>query len=388
MKCLLLLLLVLPVFAFGQDKKVKNVILLIGDGMGLSQVSTAYYYHTEREPNFSRFPVVGLINTSSAKEKITDSAAGATAFATGTRSYNGAISVDTNEKVLTTLVEIAEQNKIKTGLVATSSITHATPACFYAHVKSRGLAEEIARYLPKSGVDFFAAGGLQFFNKRSDNINYFVELQKKGFLMDTVGIDTSKQVKADNKYGYLLAEDGLPSVLDDRGDFLMDATYLATKHLKQSENGFFLMVEGSQIDWMGHDTNAKGIIEEVNDFDKAIGAALDFAEKDGETLVIVTADHETGGFALSPKGDGSNWNYNEIEPTFYEGATDEGYRYAAHTTTLIPVFAYGPGAELFSGIYNNTAIFHRILEATAWKKPKTLEENKPEKQLTAPLPTK
>ena len=365
-KLLVVVSLLLPFIVPAQDNSVKNVILLIGDGMGLSQLSTAYYFSGDETPNFSRFPVVGLINTSSAKEKITDSAAGATAFATGTRSYNGAISVDTNLKKLPTLIEIIKQKEVMSGLVATSSITHATPAAFYAHAQSRKMAEQIAKALPMSGVDFFAAGGLQYFNKRSDKINYYTELLKKGFEMDTVELDPLKKVKWHKKYGFLLAQDGLPSKLDGRGDFLPNATQLALDYLSLSENGFFLMVEGSQIDWEGHATNAEGIIAEVKDFDKAVGVALDFAEKNGETLVIVTADHETGGFALSPAPNGENWDYNTIEPAFYKGADAPNMRYAGHTASLIPVLASGPMAQKFAGIYKNTEIFHKIMEVTKW----------------------
>ena len=367
MKKLILLLGLLPVVSFAQEKnKVKNVILLIGDGMGLSQMSTIYYYNDGKMPNFSRFRHIGLMNTSSATEKITDSAAGATAFATGTRSYNGAISVDTNKKDLPTIIEIIEKIGIKSGLIATSSITHATPACFYAHVESRSMHEEIARHLSQSAVDFFAGGGLRFFTQRSDKINYYTQLLKKGFEIDTVKLDMEEKFKPGKKYGYFVAENGLDSKLNGRGDFLKDATDRALTYLSKAEKGFFLMVEGSQIDWEGHDMNSEGIIEEVKDFDKAIGEALDFAEVDGNTLVIVTADHETGGYALSPAYKDGHYDYNSIEPTFYEGANEEGRGSSAHTTTLIPVFAYGPGADQFMGIYKNTEIFHKIMKVTKW----------------------
>jgi len=366
MKKLLFVLALAPLMSFGQKTEVKNVILMVGDGMGLSQLSSIYYFNDGKEPNFSRFKNIGLMNTSSAKQKITDSAAGATAFATGQKSYNGAISVDTLEKDLETIIEVIQGKGVKSGLVATSSITHATPACFYSHAVSRSMAEDIAKDLVKSGVDFFAGGGLKFFNKRTDGIDMYRELIKKGFELDTTLLNPLKKLNKQKRYGYLMAENGLKSKLEGRDDFLLDATELALSYLQDSEEGFFLMVEGSQIDWEGHAHNGKGIIEEVKDFDKAVGVALDFAEVDGETLVIVTADHETGGFALAPTAKDSSWQYNDIHPTFYKGADDPAMSYAAHTTTLIPVLAYGPGSDLFQGFYQNNDIFHKIMKATNW----------------------
>jgi len=364
MKNLFLVTLLLPFLAFGQNDRPKNVILLIGDGMGLSQLSTAFYFEPESEPNFAKFPVVGLINTSSAKQKITDSAAGATAFACGTKTYNGAISVDTNEAPIPTLIEKIEKRGIMSGLIATSSITHATPACFYAHQTSRSMQDEIAEDLVESGVDFFAGGGLKYFNKRVDKKDVYDMLLKKGFVLDTVSLDGKKQLKISKKYGFLLSSGGLKSKLEGRGDFLMNATSLGLSYLEKSDKGFFLMIEGSQIDWEGHAANSNGIIQEVRDFDKAVGVAYDFAQRNGETLVIVTADHETGGYALSPGSGEDGWEYNNIQPTFYEGATSQSY--AAHTTTLIPVLAYGPRSNSFAGFYQNSDIYHRIMNATGW----------------------
>jgi alkaline phosphatase len=380
MKKLLFVLALVPLMSFGQKTDVKNVILMVGDGMGLSQLSSIYYFNDNKEPNFSRFKNIGLMNTSSAKQKITDSAAGATAFATGQKSYNGAISVDTLEKDLQTIIEIIQDKGVKSGLVATSSITHATPACFYSHAVSRNLAEDIAKDLVKSGVDFFAGGGLKYFNKRADGIDMYRELIKKGFELDTTLLNPLKKLNKQKRYGYLMAENGLKSKLEGRDDFLLDATELALSYLQDSDEGFFLMVEGSQIDWEGHAHNGKGIIEEVKDFDKAVGAALDFAEVDGETLVIVTADHETGGFALAPTAKDSSWQYNDIHPTFYKGADDPAMSYAAHTTTLIPVLAYGPGSELFQGFYQNNDIFHKIMQATNWNITEIRQNTNPDAQ--------
>jgi len=344
----------------------KNVILLIGDGMGLSQVSSCYFFGNDAEPNFNRFPVIGLINTTSADAEITDSAAGATAFAAGIKTYNGAISKNVAKKNVETIVEHIENKSISTGLVATSQITHATPACFYAHNESRNNQEDIAEQLTNSSIDFFAGGGIKYFTSREDEKNLLPALKQNGFVIDTGKVDLSKNLNLNKKYGCLLADNGMPSKLDGRGDFLPNATKQALSYLCQQSGGFFLMVEGSQIDWEGHAASIEGTVLEMQDFDKTLKVALDFAEKDGNTLVVVTADHETGGFSLKPALDetGERYDYTKVVGGFYEGAKETPS--AAHTATLVPVFAYGPMAEKFGGIYENTEIYNKILEAANW----------------------
>lgn len=347
--------------------RAKNVILLIGDGTGLSQISSAFYFK-KTSPNYARFKFIGLINTSSSREDITDSAASATAFATGVKTYNGAIGVADDSTEVKNLVEIASLKHIKTGVISTSSIQHATPASFYAHVIDRGLYEDIAEDIVDSDIDFFAGGGTKFFNKRNDGKNLIEALNAKGFAIDTTALGNFAEIKKNSKMAYLLAENDMNPVAKGRGDFLPKATELGIQFLKKDadNSNFFIMIEGSQIDWGGHDNDADYLISELIDFDDAIGKALDFAEKDGNTLVIVTGDHETGGFTLSstPKKTGDDKyhsDYNEITPTF----SNKG-----HSAALIPVFAYGPGAEAFSGVYENTEIFHKILEATNWNNKK------------------
>lgn len=349
-----------------EQPKIKNVILLIGDGMGLSQVSSSFYFGATEEPNFTRFPFIGLSRTSSSSHKVTDSASGATAFASGIKTYNGAIGVDKYKMPVETLIERIEKFDIPSGLIATSSITHATPACFYAHVTARGEEDSIALHMPQSSVDFFAGGGLKFFHHREDGKSLLPDLRKNGFVVDTTALGTVGTVQANKKYAYLLAHKGLPSKLEGRDDFLPQATLLALDYLSKKSNnkGFFLMVEGSQIDWEGHDANVKGVVQEVRDFDKAIGAALDFAEKDGQTLVVVTADHETGGFALSPPKIRRKWEYEHIQGSFYQDANTLSS--SAHTATMVPVFAYGPGAIQFAGVYQNNEIFHKIVKLAKW----------------------
>ena len=315
--------------------------------MGLTQMSTLFFGDAQTI-HFERFRHIGLIKTWSATEKVTDSAAAATAFASGVKSYNGALGVDGDTARVQTILEYAASQGRSTGVLATSSITHATPAAFYAHVESRSMHEEIAAQLAEAPLDFFAGGGLQFFVDREDQLNYLEKLQENGFEVDSSRL-ASGNLAANQKYGFLLADDGMPRMLDGRGSFLPDAVELALGHLSSNDQGFFMMVEGSQIDWGGHDNDEAYIITEVEDFNETLGVVLDFAEQDGETLVIVTADHETGGYALS-----AGESYAEIEGTFSTGG---------HTATLIPVYAFGPQADSFNGIYQNTDIFHKMMAA-------------------------
>ncbi|TKG91514.1 alkaline phosphatase [Puteibacter caeruleilacunae] len=338
-----------------ENKPPLNVILLIGDGMGLSQLSSAYYYG-DQEPSFSKFNHIGLINTSCTNTKITDSAAGATAFATGQRTYKGAIGVSPiDTSAITNIVEILSPLGYKTGLVATYSVTHATPAAFYAHIDSRDKQEEIAEQLVTSDVDFFASSGLPYFNDRKDGKNLIPLLEANGFEMEIQTL-IAKQYKPSKKYGYLMPPESMPKKVEGRDNFLPDATKMALDYLSQNKHGFFLMVEGSQIDAAGHKNKSQMLIQEVLDFEKAVGEALEFAKKNKNTLVIVTADHETGGFTLGAKNgtkdDYDSHDYSIIEPSF---AT------YGHSATLVPVFTSGPHAEQFQGIYNNNELFHKII---------------------------
>lgn len=328
------------------NKRPKNVIMMIADGTGISQISSLQFYK-QGPINYDRFEHIGLIKTSSALELITDSAAGATAFASGIKTYNGAIGVNTDSIPVITILEQLEARKYDTGVIATSTITHATPASFYAHVDYRKKEAMIATDLLNSKVDFFAGGGRKYFNAREDGKDYLTLLRNKGFEIETDSLNPTSIMNGEQKYGYLLADDGMPKMIEGRGSFLVDATTLGIKRLSKNKKGFFLMVEGSQVDWGGHNNEAEYLTGEIIDFDNAIGVVLDYAEKDGNTLVIVTADHETGGFTLAA----DNGNYNRILPVFSTGG---------HSATMVPVFAYGPGSENFIGTYENTDIYQKL----------------------------
>jgi alkaline phosphatase len=331
-----------------EAKRPRNVILMIGDGMGLSEVSATYYFG-EGEPAFSRFPYIGLARTSSGSDPVTQSPAAATALATGYKTYNMAVGMDMDTIPRKNFVEIVSEKGFMTGVIATSSITDATPAGFYAHEPERYMQYEIAMDLLRSEIDFFAGGGIKYFVDTT-GIDHFKENSVE---INFTKLKKIKDPEPGRRYGFLLGADRMPTMLEGRKDFLREATLVAIDYLSTGDKGFFLMVEGSQIDWAGHGNQAKYLIAEMNDFNQVVGSVLDFAEHDGETLVIVTADHETGGFALGADGrNGYNADYSTINPNF---ATTN------HTATLVPVFAFGPGAETFSGVYENTEIFHKLV---------------------------
>jgi alkaline phosphatase len=328
-------------------KRPRNIIFLIGDGMGLTQVSAGMFMNGNKL-NLERCPITGLIKTHASNHLITDSAAGATAFSCGCKTYNGAIAMTKDKKPCKTILETAEERGMATGLVATSQIAHATPAAFIAHVTDRSKMEDAASWFLKTEIDLFIGGGMKHFTRRADGRDLYQELVRKNvFVADYRNIALEDMnPSAVRPFAYFSAED-LPKRWNEGRTYLPTAARIAPPFLKErSENGFFLMIEGSQIDWGGHAKNADYTIEEMLDFDRAIGEVLDWAAKDGETLVVITADHETGGMAIMQ---GSEMGKLEIK-----------FNSDYHTATMVPVFAFGPGAEKFQGIYDNTQIYHKM----------------------------
>lgn len=325
--------------------KPKKVILIIGDGMGLTQISGAMSEYKGQNA-FERFPITGLSKTQSADDYVTDSGAGATVFSIGKKTFNGGIGVDADTVPNESLFEKLKKTQRSTGVVVTSSVTHATPAAFYAHVGSRNSEDDIAAYLLKGNCDVAIGGGNAYFNMRKDKRNLYQELQQQGFVTvsDTLG---SYQPQQATKLVYTLATDGMKRMLDGRGDYLKRASTNAIDLLSKNANGFMLMIEGSQVDWGGHAMDYEYMKTELHDLNETINAVLDYAQREKDVLVIVTADHETGGLALTVNKE----NRKSFVPK---------YAYNKHTGVMVPVFAYGPGAEQFSGIYENTAIFDKL----------------------------
>ncbi len=321
---------------------------MIGDGMGLSQI-TAGMIANHNELNLERFRHIGLIKTFSSNDLITDSAAGATAFACGKKTHNAYVGLDAYKRPMTTILELAHERELSTGLIATSYIQHATPASFFAHQPNRYMYEEITEDILAGTVDIAIGGGRKFFDQREDGRNLIDSLAAHGYEVFN-GLSKAKKQAESSRVVVLAKKEHLPQVTEGRGRFLAKAADFATGKLKQNNKGFFLMIEGSQIDFGGHSNNKDYIVNEVKDFDYTIGKVLDFAEADGNTLVIVTADHETGGFAI----EGGDIDTGEVYGDFTSGK---------HTATMVPVFAYGPGAEEFTGIYENTEIFTKMINA-------------------------
>ncbi len=314
-----------------------NIILLIGDGMGLAQISAASHY-AAGGLCLDLFTIIGLIKTASGDDYITDSAAGATAYSAGVHTYNGAIGVGMDSLPVQTILEMAEAHALSTGLVATCSITHATPASYFAHQKSRSMDLEIANDIYNQNIDVVIGGGKPYFD--------IERLQKLGYHVAT---GNAIDWKMDYPQYFYFYNDSIhpPKWSDGRGDFLVNATNRAIKTLNQNKKGFFLMVEGSQIDWGGHNNDFNYTVQETLDFDKAVRAAYEFAKKDGNTLVLVTADHETGGLALN----GGSLKDHTIQPAYTTGH---------HTGIMVPIYAYGPGSELFAGTMENIRVFEHL----------------------------
>lgn len=328
-----------------EEAEVKNIILMIGDGMGVAQVYAGYTVN-RGALQLERATYTGFAKTSSSSHYITDSGAGATAISIGKKTYNYAIGVNTEGESEETILESAVKNHLATGLVSTSKITHATPASFIAHDTSRHNYEAIAADFIGSGIDIFIGGGRDDFELRSDSLNLSDSLRALDYSVeyDLTSINTS----GSNRIACLAAPGHMPSMLEGRGDFLVTATEISLQHMVKNEKGFFIMIEGSQIDWGGHDNDIDYVVSEMIDFDKAVGKAFDFADENPGTLVIVTADHETGGLAL-------------IGGDISSGKVQAAFSTLNHTSVMVPVFAYGAGAENFTGMYENTEIYHRMM---------------------------
>lgn len=325
-------------------KKVKNVILMIGDGMSLMHVYTAWAANRGKLW-LENAQATGLSKTWAVKKLVTDSGSGGTSLATGVKTVYHAVGVDPEGKPLTSLVDVAKELGKDAGMAVTCRLWDATPCDFCCHNIDRDKEEELVGDYPTSGVDFVFGGGAQKFTNRKDGRDIFKELQKKGYhvsrtLDDFFAYDKNSRI-------FAVPYDKDTPLPDERGDLLARASMKGISLMNQNKNGFFMMIEGSQLDDYGHFNQLDLLMKETLDFDKTIGEVMKWAAKDGETLVVVTADHETGGLTLV------NGNKDE-------GRVECCFSTKDHSGAMVPVYAFGPGAENFTGIFENTDVFKKI----------------------------
>lgn len=327
-----------------KGKKVKNVILMIGDGMSLMHVYTAWAANRGKLW-LENAQATGLSKTWAVKKLVTDSGSGGTSLATGVKTVYHAVGVDPEGKTLTSLVDVAKELGKDAGMAVTCRLWDATPCDFCCHNIDRDKEEELVGDYPTSGVDFVFGGGAQKFTNRKDGRDIFKELQKKGYhvsrtLDDFFAYDKNSRI-------FAVPYDKDTPLPDERGDLLARASMKGISLMNQNKNGFFMMIEGSQLDDYGHFNQLDLLMKETLDFDQTVGEVMKWAAKDGETLVVVTADHETSGLTLV------NGNKDE-------GRVECCFSTKDHSGAMVPVYAFGPGAENFTGIFENTDVFKKI----------------------------
>ncbi|MBQ2414015.1 MAG: alkaline phosphatase [Rikenellaceae bacterium] len=373
---LLTLFVALALTASAAQPRVKNVIYLIGDGMGFGSVSALLLSQNEKT-GFEYAPVIGLSETCSANNHVTDSPAGGTALATGTRTCNGYLGVDPEGKQLTSILRKAQTMGKRTGIVVNTVLTEATPAAFYGGVKSRSESLRLAEQFVESGVDVAIGSGLSVFIGRPDSVDLTAELINRGydvyldwgatarstadrFVSILPMSDVHRRNKSSNKTAgaadgaevclaaKLAADNGEEPTSADPTEYLTRAVEKALGTLERTadRNGYFLMIESAIIDGYGHNNDSEGMVEEMREFDRTLQMLVKYVESHPETLLVVTADHETGGTGVSYR----SHEVGEEKPIILSFSTK------GHTGTVVPIFAYGAGAEEFGAIMKNTEL--------------------------------
>ncbi|HIZ86382.1 MAG TPA: alkaline phosphatase [Candidatus Coprenecus stercoravium] len=389
------ILILLPLLSLAENRTPKYVFLFIGDGMGLAHASAAEYYkgHTEhvfdsRPLSFTMFPVLGQAVTRSASNLITDSAAAGTALSTGVKTNNGMLGIAPDSTtVLTSIAARIHEAGYKVGISSTVGLNHATPAAFYARNIDRDDYYDIALDIPASGFEFFAGGGLiESKGKDGNKPSAYTAIENAGYTI-AEGMDQYESLKGRTEMIMLLQNDGrekteLPYAIDMKaGDMSQKDLVEAAIDFLYTENGpgFFIMSESGRIDWASHANDTKAAILETISLSDAVATALKFYnEHPDETLIIVTADHETGGLTLSWE-DGYSLHLDELDninssKSLTDGkgtaAMDEashrahiGWTSKDHSAVNVPVYAIGAGSGLFSGRMDNTEIPRRICKA-------------------------
>ena len=376
-----------------QEKQAKYVFYFIGDGMGFTHVAAAEAYLAQErgvigmDPLcFTQFPVLGEATSFSASNIITDSSAAGTALSTGEKTRNGMLCVApdsvTNLKSISYKIHEAGYS---VGVMSTTPVNHATPAAFFGHNIKRGNYYEIGKEIPGTGFEFFAGGGLYHPNGKEgdEEVNLYDLIADGGYTL-AYGYEDFK-TKRDADHIVLVQAEGSEEICPyalgrpEGALTLPQIVEAAITVLERNPKGFFLMAEGGLIDWTAHSQDLAGTIFEVLDFDQAIAVARAFYDRHPkETLIVVTADHETGGLALGRKG----YNYDltvidKIKNTTTTTDVEEymndrqsldavneearvGWTTGSHTGGPVPVWALGVGSERFAGRQDNTDIPKKI----------------------------
>lgn len=329
----------------GGKGRIRNVIFLIGDGMGLSQITAAAYANCGL--TLMNFNYIGLQRNNALGAFTTDSAAGGSALATGERHANRHISMTEEGEAVPSLSDWFRGKGLPVGVVTLGNAVDATPTAFYGHSVERDNADELTRCLLDTPVDLLCGSGIRQFTERGDGIDLIGELSKNYRFVrsiDEINAAEGRVICIDERMDEAAEESNL--------GLLAEATRAAIDKLQErGDKGFFLMVEGAKIDYAGHSRCLPGSVIEMLSFDLAVAEALKFADENGQTLVVVTADHETGGLVL-------------LDGDEQSGRIMGVYTTDDHTPAMLPVFAYGPGADRFCGTYLNTEIARRIRELT------------------------
>jgi len=383
--------------AFGA-KKAKYVFLFIGDGMGFTSVSLSEAYLAQERGAisndplcFTQFPVLGLATNFSANKPITCSSAAGTAIATGSKTNNGMLGMapDSITKLTSIAYKIHDAG-YKVGIMSSVQINHATPASFYGHNIKRGDYYAIGQELPKTGFEFFGGGGfLNVTGKKKDLPSLYTYVEEAGYTVAR-GLDEFKSKKCDKifltqKENY---DKTLPYSLGRKeGELSLAQVVDAAVQTLENKKGFFIMAEGGLIDFAAHSNNVIGTITEILDMDAAVKVAFEFYKKHpDQTLIVVTADHETGGVALVHKK-GYSYDlsvFKEIKENASTNDVDKymddkvvlkeesekagiGWTTTSHTGTPVPVWAIGVGSEQFAGRQDNTEISRKICKAMGVK---------------------
>ena len=392
--------------------KARNVILFIGDGMGTAQRNAGALTTVglDGELAMDSLPYAGMVKTDSADPSnfVTDSAASATSYATGVKTYNGAIGMDAERQPVQTLIEQAEAAGLSTGLVTTGEVTDASTAAFGAHVENRNQQTEIARqYIEETGVDVILGGGEAFWYpegeegayadpaddedqaSQSDQGDLVERAQGLGYeyVSDAAGLAATDADKLLGLFANrtMFVSEPEPVGTNERAVSLEEMTDKAVEILSRNEKGFFLVVEEEAVDEQGHANNAAKTIEAVQLLDDAVASAKEFAERRNDTLLIATADHETGGMAVEDTGskdEGTDETPDVDSDDVSDISSEDGpfdvadseFRFmvdwttTGHTNADVPLTAMGPGSERLTGYYENTFV-HEVMRDALFPSP-------------------